>query len=134
MKNKPAHILYAEDDPEDQEMFNELIEHINRPVEPFIFDNGLPLMQYLETLSDDQLPDCVVLDVNMPIWDGLRTLKAIRTEKRYSRVPVLMFTTSSEVLERKYCLQLGANDFLTKPMNQKEYETLAGQLSGYLGA
>jgi CheY-like chemotaxis protein len=43
-----------------------------------------------------------------------------------------MFTTSSEIMERKYCQQLGADAFLTKPVNYKDYTILAEQLSSYL--
>ena len=62
-------------------------------------------------------PDLVTLDIEMPVMDGLQTLKAIR--KTYPRLPVIMFST---LTERGACatldaLSLGASDYVTKPAN-----------------
>lgn len=62
--------------------------------------------------------DCVVLDVMMPKKDGFEVLKAIR-EKGLT-VPVLMLTARSEVDDKVEGLDLGANDYLTKPFDTKE--------------
>lgn len=134
MRKKHANILYAEDDFEDQEMFRELLEHIDLQLQPLFFENGVFLMQHLESLDDEQLPNGIVLDVNMPMWDGTKTLETIRKNPRYRSIPVIIFTTSSEETEHKYCLELGATAFLTKPMNHNELRTLAKQLAGYLKA
>ena len=62
--------------------------------------------------------DCVVLDVMMPKKDGFEVLKAIR-EKGLT-VPVLMLTARSEIDDKVEGLDLGANDYLTKPFDTKE--------------
>jgi CheY-like chemotaxis protein len=131
--SKVPYILYAEDDPDDQEMFRQLAEQVSDHVEPLVFGNGLALLEYLEDLAtDDQIPTCVVLDIKMPMFDGITTLKTIRNDERYLKLPVVIFTNSSEVDERDRCLGLGANAFLTKPLHHDDLQTLATELSHYL--
>jgi two-component system chemotaxis response regulator CheB len=62
-------------------------------------------------------PDLVILDVEMPVMDGLQTLAAIR--KLYSRLPVIMFSTLTErgAAATLDALSLGASDYVTKPAN-----------------
>lgn len=132
MIEKSTHIFYAEDDPEDRELFSDLVNKLKCPAQSFMFENGLPLLQHLGTLDNEHLPDCIVLDINMPIWDGLKTLKSIRKNNRYDTIPILMFSTSTQLSERIYCQQLGANAFLSKPHDPKEIVILANQLDKYL--
>jgi two-component system KDP operon response regulator KdpE len=63
------------------------------------------------------LPDAVLLDVMMPEMDGYETLKAIREE---SNVPVIMLTARSEESDKVKGLDLGADDYVTKPFSPRE--------------
>lgn len=62
--------------------------------------------------------DCVVLDVMMPKMDGFEVLKAVRAKGM--TVPVLMLTAKSQIDDKVEGLDLGANDYLTKPFDTKE--------------
>lgn len=62
--------------------------------------------------------DCVILDIMMPNVDGLTVLKTIR--ERGNNVPVIMLTAKSQVDDKVVGLDLGANDYLTKPFETKE--------------
>ncbi len=129
----PCHILYADDDKEDQELFLEIVSELNCPVQPRLFDNGLPLIQYLESLDNNSdFPILVILDINMPICDGIQTLSALRRIKRHASIPVIMFSTSSSPLDKKKCLELGANDFFIKPNCKRDLHKVAVKLSDYL--
>ncbi|HEX2922560.1 MAG TPA: response regulator transcription factor [Chloroflexota bacterium] len=65
----------------------------------------------------DKLPDLVVLDVMMPEMDGFETLQRIREAHH---VPVIMLTVRGEEADKVRGLQLGADDYVTKPFSQKE--------------
>src|SRR4030067_1910853 len=63
------------------------------------------------------MPDLILLDVMLPDFDGFEVLKTIRG---ISRVPVIMVTARSEDEERIHGLELGADDFVTKPFSPRE--------------
>ena len=63
------------------------------------------------------LPDLVVLDVMMPVMDGIATLQQLRT---LSAVPVIMLTVKGDEDDKVRALRLGADDYVTKPFSQRE--------------
>lgn len=73
-------------------------------------------MEALRRVKDD-LPDLVVLDVNMPELDGFETLKILR---QTSTVPVIILTVKSDEEDRIHGLELGADDYVTKPFSPRE--------------
>jgi len=75
--------------------------------------NGLEALQH----AKDDLPDLVVLDVNMPELDGFETLKILR---QTSSVPVIIVTVKSDEDDRIHGLELGADDYVTKPFSPRE--------------
>ena len=70
----------------------------------------------LKKICED-LPDLVILDVMMPEMDGFETLKKIR---EVSTVPVIMLTVRGEEIDKVMGLDLGADDYMTKPFSTKE--------------
>ncbi|MFQ5613795.1 MAG: response regulator transcription factor [Anaerolineae bacterium] len=75
--------------------------------------NGL---EAIERVRDD-LPDLVVMDVMMPVMDGFEALRIIRET---SSVPIIMLTVRSDEDERVKGLELGADDYVTKPFSPRE--------------
>ena len=69
----------------------------------------------------EQLPQLILLDINMPRKDGLQALKEIKQDVHLCKIPVIMFTTSvaPKDIERAYAL--GANCYVTKPQTVKEW-------------
>jgi len=65
----------------------------------------------------EELPELVILDVMMPEMDGFETLKKIR---EVSTVPVIMLTVKGEEIDKVKGLDLGADDYVTKPFSPKE--------------
>ncbi len=65
-------------------------------------------------------PDLVLLDIRMPNIDGLAVLKQIRADDQTQNIPVLILTASSKTDTKVEALNLGANDFLQKPVNSSE--------------
>jgi two-component system KDP operon response regulator KdpE len=76
-------------------------------------ESGLEALEQLR----DQMPDLVLLDVMMPDIDGFETLRLIR---EISTVPVIMLTAKGEEEDRVHGLELGADDYITKPFSPRE--------------
>jgi len=75
--------------------------------------NGLEALDALRT----QLPDLVLLDVMMPDLDGFETLRMLR---EFSDIPVIMLTAKGEENDKVLGLELGADDYITKPFGPRE--------------
>lgn len=105
-------LILVVDDEERMARFIRLnLEHDGfRVVEAF---RGMKAIQVLR----DQLPDVVILDVMLPDLDGFEVLKIIRET---STVPVIMLTAKSEEDDRVRGLELGADDYVTKPFSPRE--------------
>ncbi|MBI1239267.1 MAG: PleD family two-component system response regulator [Alphaproteobacteria bacterium] len=75
--------------------------------------NGLDALKSLE----DQLPDIILLDVMMPGMDGFEVCRRVKADPRTAHVPVVMVTALDQPSDRVTGLEAGADDFLTKPVN-----------------
>ena len=73
-------------------------------------------------------PDLVVLDVMLPGMDGMQVCQALRPSRRRRRMPILMLTARGEEADRVRGLELGADDYVTKPFSPKELVARVGAL------
>jgi two-component system alkaline phosphatase synthesis response regulator PhoP len=71
-------------------------------------------------LAQREVPDLIILDVMLPLVDGFEVCRRLRLDIRTSRVPVLMLSAKSEEIDRVLGLELGADDYLTKPFSPRE--------------
>ena len=94
----------------------EMLEH-----EPLQAANGKEALAVLEHAHQDVA--LVLLDWNMPVMDGLATLKAIRADDRFSSIPVMMVTTEGERENVVAAIKSGANHYLIKPFSQQDLAT-----------
>ncbi|MBK6430913.1 response regulator transcription factor [Candidatus Amarolinea dominans] len=92
------------------------LERMNLELEGFDVIEAADGFQALDRVRED-LPNLVVMDVAMPQMDGFETLHLLR---EISSVPVIMVTVKAEVSDRIHGLDLGADDYLTKPFNPQE--------------
>lgn len=79
-------------------------------------DNGLTAV----AMAREHLPDIIVLDLMLPGMDGFSVYKELRADPRTASIPVLMLTAKGEVNDRIAGLELGADDYVTKPFSPKE--------------
>ena len=105
-------ILVAEDEPQLLRVLTVAMEHAGYDVDPV--DNGLKAVEHAKENSYD----VIMLDIMMPVMDGITALKKIREsgDKTY----ILMLTAKAEVDDRVTGLDSGADDYLTKPFSLKE--------------
>lgn len=107
---KMSKILLVDDDIELTDLLAEVLRLTGFEVE--VANNGQEALDKLN--SSHQL---VLLDVMMPVLNGIETLKKIR---QTSNVPVMMLTARGEEIDRVQGLELGADDYLAKPFNDRE--------------
>ena len=60
--------------------------------------------------------DLIITDINMPILDGLKLVKRLRADEAYMHVPIIIITTEGAAEDRQRALALGANAYITKPI------------------
>lgn len=82
-------------------------------------------------IAAEQRPDLILLDIVMPTMDGLETCRLLRGMESTRTTPIIMVTTRGEQKTMDAAYANGANDFVTKPIDQKE---LLGKVDKYLGA
>lgn len=123
-------ILIGEDDLDDQEFLKEIFSSIDPSFSTVFTANGVEMMTYLETCSDDRLPCLILLDYNMPALNGVEILKELKSKERYNAIPKIIWSTSKSTNYRDICLQMGAHEYLVKPSNVNDLiETCRHMLS-----
>jgi two-component system response regulator len=73
------------------------------------------------------------LDLKMPLKDGFQVLAELKSDTRYKTIPVVVLTTSINSDDAKKALDLGANDFIVKPVKFTDFVQKVGQLGNYWG-
>lgn len=68
----------------------------------------------------DEKVDLIVLDLMLPVIDGLSVCREIRSDNKYSKMPIVMLTAKGEEVDRILGLEMGADDYLTKPFSPRE--------------
>ena len=107
-------ILVVDDEPRIVELARDYLEHAGFAV--LTASDGASALATARTRS----PDLVVLDLGLPGLDGLDVPRQLRTGERTSAVPIVMLTARDDELDKLLGLELGADDYLTKPFSPRE--------------
>ena len=110
----PIRILVAEDDPD----IGNLLDHYLKKAGfvPTVVTTGRDVLPQVKR----DTPDLIVLDVMLPGLDGLAVCRAIRSDATIAAVPIIMLTAKAEESDRIVGLELGADDYITKPFSPNE--------------
>ena len=108
--------LLTDDDRDDREMFSEALASIAPDIVYHWAEDG---RQALQLLANNDKPDILFLDINMPIMNGWELLHKLKKDNNYNDIPVIIYTTSSEQRDKEIAKDLGALCFVTKPDNFK---------------
>lgn len=116
---KNLKLFIVDDDADDSNYFIEVVKEINDTIECAVAKDGL---HALEVLNDPafELPDFIFLDLRMPRFNGKRCLMEIKAAERLKGIPVIIYSTSTEVKEANELKDLGAAHFISKPHSPEE--------------
>lgn len=111
---KPINILLVEDDPLDIIDISRQLDKQHVIYQLQTGRNGEEAIQILEGCTE--LPDIVLIDINMPKMNGLELLQIIRQREEWKNLNCFIITTSDEKVDRRAAKQLGASGYITKPL------------------
>ena len=126
MENPAADsILIADDDHDDQYMIKQAFANIKFTANVQFVNDGVELMDYLNKRGKFQeralmSPKVILLDLNMPKKDGRECLKEIKGNPNLKKIPVIVYSTSSNPDDMSYAYEHGASSYITKPYSYKE--------------
>jgi signal transduction histidine kinase/CheY-like chemotaxis protein len=113
-----ARVLLAEDNPINRRVAAKILEGCGCDVTAV--ENG---KQVLDTLQRKQF-DLVFMDVQMPEMDGLEASRFIRADARWRNLPIIALTAHALKGDREHCLEVGMDDYLTKPVKAHELRAM----------
>ena len=116
-------ILVVEDDPDIAELIRHYLEKSGHAVQ--VLGSGGAVLPKVR----GERPDLIVLDLMLPGLDGLMVCQALRSDPLTAAIPIIMVTARGDEADRIAGLELGADDYVTKPFSAKE---LAARVSALL--
>lgn len=113
MLKKPS-ILIVDDAPNNFDVIEGLLYKFDYKL--FYTSNGKSALAQIDKIS----PDLILLDVMMPEMNGMEVCKIIKENKKWQCIPVIMVTALNDKNDLANCLKIGADDFISKPVNGVE--------------
>nr|WTA00738.1 response regulator [Streptomyces sp. NBC_00857] len=134
MPAQPIEVLLVEDDAGDELMTREAFEDNKIRNTLHVVRDGKEALDFLYRRGDHEdapRPDLVLLDLNLPKYDGRQVLEEIKTDPELASIPVVVLTTSSaeEDILRSY--KLHANAYVTKPVDLDQFIAAVRQIDEF---
>jgi CheY-like chemotaxis protein len=130
MKSSAGRILIVDDSPNDVDLllrtFHQL--RVENPIE--VCHGGQAALDYLKENAGTP-PSLVLLDLKMPAVDGFQVLQKIKSHPTLRDLVVIVLTTSSDMYDVRLAYDLGANSFLTKPLDLDEFRAMVNAFHQY---
>ena len=119
-------ILLVEDDPKDTELTMTALEEYNLSNEVVVAVDGEEALDYLYRRGgfasrSNENPAVLLLDLKLPLVDGLEVLKQIKSDEKLKMIPVVVLTSSREERDMVASYSLGVNAYVVKPVNFHEF-------------
>jgi CheY-like chemotaxis protein len=111
-----AVVLLVEDNPGDVLMIREAFEQSLTPVQLYVVSNGERAIRFVRrTDADAPRPSLIMLDLNLPIRNGLDVLAELKSDTDFLSIPIVVLTTSQAPDDIQRCYSLHANAYIIKP-------------------
>jgi len=118
-------ILVVEDSPTMRQLISFALKRL-RGAEIVEAGDGV---EGLKKLNSDTF-DLIITDINMPVMDGLKLISLVRRDVKYRNIPIMVITTEGGAEDRERALALGANAYITKPIQAGNVLEVAKSLLG----
>jgi CheY-like chemotaxis protein len=130
----PIDVLLVEDDPGDELITREAFEHNKINSNLYVArdgEEGLDFLYRRGSHRDAPRPDLILLDLNLPKYDGRQLLETIKTDDDLRHIPVVVLTTSSADEDILKSYQLHANAYVTKPVDLDQFMSAVRQIDEF---
>ncbi len=124
-KDTRYNVLVVEDSPPMRKMIVFALSRV-RELQVTEADDGVDALRKLA----QQRYHLILTDINMPILDGLKLVKRLRADRTYKETPIIIITTEGAAEDRKRALDLGANAYITKPIQAPLVHKIVRQILG----
>ena len=131
---QPIEVLLVEDDPGDVQLTKEAFEEHKVRNKLNVVRDGEEALSYLRRegdFADAPRPDLILLDLNLPKYDGRQLLEKIKSDPDLSRIPVVVLTTSSAEEDILKSYKLHANAYVTKPVDLDQFMKAVRQIDEF---
>jgi CheY-like chemotaxis protein len=121
---RKLHILVVEDNPADVELLRWALESAKIDCDLTVIDDGGEALAFVQNRGKylhSPPPDLAILDLNLPKYDGIEILEALRGNLAFASVPVAVLSSTSSPRERAKMEAVGIDRFITKPPDFDEY-------------
>lgn len=123
-------ILLVEDDQVDVMTVKRALKEI-RVTNPVVnLENGEEALKYLRN-PESEKPCIILLDLNMPIMNGIEFLQVMKQDSQLKRIPVIMLTTSEEQQDKINSFDLGVAGYMAKPVDYRQFVEVMRTIDAY---
>jgi CheY-like chemotaxis protein len=127
-------ILVVEDDPGDQMLIQETFADHGGAPELFIVEDGDQALDFLRRTgpyADKPRPDMILLDLNLPHYDGTTVLREVKSDPALRAIPVVIFSTSTRAEDISNTYHLHANAYVAKPVDLDDFTTAVRRINTF---
>jgi CheY-like chemotaxis protein len=125
-----AVVLLVEDNPDDVIMIREAFEQSLTPIQLYVVSNGEQAIKFVRRTDTDALrPSLILLDLNLPIRNGLDILAELKSDTEFLSIPIVVLTTSQAPNDIQQCYSLHANAYIIKPPDFDGYADVIKQVA-----
>jgi two-component system, chemotaxis family, response regulator Rcp1 len=129
--NRRLRVLLIEDNPADADLAIDALRQNSSQVDMSVANDGVQALERLQTDDVGNRPDIVLLDLNLPRLDGRDVLVSMRADERLRAIPVIILTSSEADRDILDSYRLGANCFITKPVDLQLFRSVIRELVGF---
>ncbi|SDA27201.1 Response regulator receiver domain-containing protein [Nitrosospira sp. Nsp11] len=126
--NKP--ILLVEDDQVDTMTVIRALKEIHVTNRLVHLENGEEAVSYLRD-PESEKPCIILLDLNMPIMNGIEFLQVVKRDDHLKRIPVVVLTTSEEQQDKVNSFNMGVAGYMTKPVDYRQFVEVMRSIDAY---
>ncbi|MDO9422748.1 MAG: response regulator [Methylobacter sp.] len=126
--NKP--ILLIEDDQVDTMVVRRALKELHVANRLEYVENGEEALAYLRDPAREW-PCLILLDLNMPVMNGIEFLQAVKVDSELKRIPVVVLTTSDEQKDKVESFELGVAGYMRKPVDYQQFVEIIRTIDAY---
>src|SRR6185436_2806631 len=133
---RSKHVLLVEDNDNDAELALAMLEKCDPTIGVEVARDGAEALDYLYrrgayATRPQAEPAVILLDLKMPKVTGVEVLREVKANEKLKSIPVVMLTSSREAQDLRECYRLGANGYVVKPVDAKQFGQAITRIGAY---